>query len=542
MRLTKLTLLLAIGIVPLFGQAQESRISPENWFNLDFKADSVMGISTEKAYTELLKGRKPSTVITAVIDGGVDIHHEDLRDVLWINKKDASNSGKDEDHNGYINDKYGWSFIGNPSGENVHYDNLEVTRLVRELAPKYADKVPTSLMSPTEHKEFIHYNQALRAYNQKLEDANYGQLNYSSLIAKVDTIAQKVGKSIETIQLSDFESFDPQDSKDRLALQIIYKGVEEEGTFDKFYNQLKEAKNYYSNQVNYHLNQEFDPRNIVGDDYENASERFYGNNDVKGADAEHGTHVAGIIGANRFNDLGIKGVADAVQIMSLRVVPDGDERDKDVANAIRYAADNGAKVINMSFGKAFSKNKQIVDEAVKYAISKDVLLVQAAGNDGQNLDTHPSFPNKFFTDSLGYTIGEAEPWITVGATRWELNDELVANFSNYGLKSVDVFAPGVRIYSALPESTYKEMDGTSMASPVVAGLASLIRSYYPEFTALETKQVIMASVTKIDEKVKISADDRSTQEVFLDEISVSGGIVNAYQAIIEADKLRMSKK
>ena len=281
---------------------------------------------------------------------------------------------------------------------------------------------------------------------------------------------------------------------------------------------------------------DFDPRtDSVGDNYLNSNDRNYGNNNITGPDAEHGTHVAGIIAAIRNNDLGIKGVADNVKIMAIRAVPDGDERDKDVASSIRYAVDNGAKIINMSFGKAYPWDKKVVDEAVKYAVSRGVLLVHAAGNDGKNTEKEESYPNRLFTDSIGVTMGTAAGWIEVGATGWKNDEELLASFSNYGGKTVDVFAPGVKINSAFPGSTYKENDGTSMASPVVAGLAAMIWSYYPQFTAVQVKDIIMNSVTKVEQKVKIK-EDGSNKKVLLSDISVTGGVVNAYNAMLLAEK------
>jgi len=275
----------------------------------------------------------------------------------------------------------------------------------------------------------------------------------------------------------------------------------------------------------------------VGDDYLNSNERTYGNNDVTGPDAMHGTHVSGIIAASRSNDIGIGGVSDRARIMAIRVVPDGDERDKDVANGIRYAVDNGAKVINMSFGKGYSWDKKVVDEAVKYAMSKDVLLVHAAGNDSRNTERKDNYPNKRFADSLGVEKGElVVPWIEVGASGWKDDDDLVAGFSNYGKKTVDVFAPGVKIKSTVPHSLYKEEDGTSMAAPVVAGLAALIRSYYPKLTALQVKDVIMNSVSTVNHKVKVKVDD-SSEKMLLSDICASGGIVNAYKALKLAAKM-----
>lgn len=538
---SKLTIVLfAIYILPFTGFAQsKTDKAPENWYNLDYKTDKVMGISTEKAY-DLLKGRKASPVIVAVIDGGVDVNHEDLKDVLWINEKDSNGNKKDNDKNGYINDKYGWNFIGNPNGENVNFDNLEVTRLISDYEPKYISVLPSTKLSAKERKEFVAYQKMISEYTDKMEEAQFGELNYAKLLQNLDKIVTAIEKDPKSISKADLDAYNTSSEQEKNALRIAKKEVDK-SNFASFYNDVKEATDYYTAQTKYHLNKEYNSRSIVGDDYEDASQRYYGNNDVKGPDASHGTHVAGIIAATRNNGLGINGVADHAKIMSVRIVPNGDERDKDVANGIRYAVDNGAKVINMSFGKGYAYNKKTVDEAVKYAMDHDVLLVHAAGNDGKDNDITSNFPTKYFTDSEDAVTGEATNWITVGATSWKLDDKLLADFSNFGYKSVDVFAPGVDIYSTMPENSYKNQQGTSMAAPVVAGLAAILRSYYPELTAQEVKEIIMNSVTKVDQKIKIKKDG-STKKVYLDEISVSGGIVNAYNAIVEANRYSENKK
>ncbi|MBE8723123.1 S8 family peptidase [Sphingobacterium pedocola] len=532
--------LLGIGILPFMGFAQDKKDTPPaNWFNLDYKRDGIMGISTEKAY-ELLKGKKPTPVVVAVIDGGVDVEHEDLKEVLWINKKDSNNDGKDDDGNGYIDDKYGWNFIGGASGENVNHDNLEVTRLIAKYEPKYISVLPSTPLSESERREFVAYQKMISDYTTKMDEAQFGETNYGRLKQELDNIVSAIGKDPKDITKADFDIFNAISDRQKMAVRIAKKELEK-NSFEKFYADIKDADTYFGDQVKYHLNKDFNPRPIVGDNYENAMEQFYGNNDVKGPDADHGTHVAGIIGAKRDNGKGVNGVSDQVKIMAIRVVPNGDERDKDVANGIRYAVDNGAKIINMSFGKGYFYNKKVVDEAVKYAIEKDVLLVHAAGNDGKNVDISKNYPTKYFTDSLGAITGEATSWITVGATSWKLDGDLLAEFSNYGYKTVDVFAPGVAIHSTMPDSKYKDQQGTSMAAPVVSGLAALLRAYYPQLTAQETKDIILKSVTKVDQKVKINQDG-SSKKVYLDEISTGGGIVNAYNAIVEANKYISNKK
>lgn len=542
MAFSKLRSAFLLLLFPILSFGQTKDTPPANWFNLDYERDGVMGISTEKAYEQLLSGKKSTTVVVAVIDGGVDVNHEDLKDIIWINEKDSAATGTDEDGNGYINDRYGWNFIGNANGENVHYDNLEVTRLVRELEPRYVSVLPSTPMSGEERREFAEYQKMVTYYANKTQEARFGQVSYTGLKRVVDSMVARIGKENPT--LADFDNYKADGDLEKMALRIVKKELKDEPDFGVFYTDLEDGVEHFNNQVDYHLNKEFDSRHIVGDDYENSRERYYGNADVTGPDADHGTHVAGIIGAVRTNDIGIKGVADDVRIMVLRTVPDGDERDKDVANSIRYAVENGAKVINMSFGKAFAKDKAVVDDAVRFAMDNDVLLIHAAGNDGQDNDATPNFPNRNFVDSLGINKGEASAWIEVGASQWNNDGDLVAPFSNYGRRSVDVFAPGVKIHSTMPGSTYKDQQGTSMAAPVVAGLAALIRSYYPELPAVEVKRIIMQSVTRVDQRVKVAGPDGRNMRVSMNDICVTGGVVNAYRAMELAEQAagRLTKK
>lgn len=525
-----------IFLSSFYSIAQEESPKP-NWQNLDLQQDGVFGISTEKAY-QLIKDKKGVPVIVAVIDGGIDEEHEDLKSVMWQNKKEIAGNNIDDDGNGYVDDIYGWNFIGSEIG-NVHYDNLEITRLVRKLQPKYASVVNTTPLEEQEKKEFERYKKLITDYMDKLQRAKMGQTNYTMLKKYIDQIVEKIGKKEPS--LADFEKYSTKDEGEQKALKIIKSELKDEPSFEKFYKNIKEGVDYFNTQVKYHLNIDFNSRDTVGDDYSKSFERYYGNSDVTGPDAKHGTHVAGIIGAVRDNGIGIKGVADNVQIMGVRAVPDGDERDKDVANSIRYAVDNGAKVINMSFGKAYAWDKAVVDSAVRYAMSKDVLLVHAAGNDSKNIDKDKNYPSQYYTDSAGLVIGTAPAWIEVGASSWKNDEDLPAKFSNYGKKSVDVFAPGVKINSAIPGSKYEENDGTSMASPVVAGLAALIRSYYPQFTAAEVKEIIMESVTKVKHKVKVR-EEGANRRVNFNDLCVSGGVVNAYNALELAAKKAAKKR
>lgn len=514
----KITAVALLAALPFLANAQQK----PNWQNLDLKTDSVFGISTEKAYKELLKGKKSTPVIVAVLDGGVDLTHEDLKRVIWTNKKEIAGNGKDDDKNGYIDDVNGWNFLGGPKG-SIEFETLELTRLVRRDNARFAN-VTAANVPAKDKADYEAYLKNREEVEKELATAKSNLAGITGFKNVLDGVVKKIGKPYPTEE--DWKNYTPQGAQETRIKETILNLLKEMD-FKTFYDsQIAEGYKYYYNQVNYNYNVDYDPRSIVGDDPNNSKERFYGNNDTKGPDALHGSHVAGIIGADRTNKLGIMGVADNVLIMGVRNTPNGDERDKDVANAIRYATDNGAKIINMSFGKSYSWDKAAVDEAVKYAVSKDVLLVHAAGNDNNNLEVENNFPTNKYLDG-----GVASSWITVGASGPKDDETLKAAFSNYGKTTVDVFAPGVRILSTVPDGNkYIEEDGTSMAAPVVSGLAALIRSYYPKLTAVQVKEIIMKSVVKVNHNVTTLKGADPVSIPFAD-LCVTGGIVNTYNAL-----------
>lgn len=510
--------LLALVCGTLQANAQKS-----NWQNLDLAADSVFGISTEKAYRELLSQKHASPVLVAVIDGGSDTAHEDLRSIIWNNPKEIPGNGRDDDHNGYIDDVHGWDFIGSARGD-VNQDNLELVRLLRQQQAKFG-QLTSADGAGGDTTGYAGYQQLKEEYNAKYQQANNVMRNMERFGNILDGIVQHIGKPAPT--LADFTAYKPANSVENRVLDVVEAQMQEGKDYNTIRkNDIGAAVDHFKDELAYHLNMSFDPRAIVGDDYNNTAERYYGNADVTGPAADHGTHVAGIVAAVRDNNKGIMGVCNAAAVMVVRVVPDGDERDKDVANGIRYAVDNGAKVINMSFGKSYSPAKAAIDEAVKYAMQQDVLLVHAAGNDSQNNDSVVNYPNRTYADGSG----TAAAWLEVGASGVNNDAHLAAPFSNYGARSVDVFAPGVNIYSTTPNSSYGTHSGTSMAAPVVTGLAATIRAYYPSLTAVQVKNIIMQSVVKINHPVSIHENGKET-EVNFASLCVSGGVVNAYQAL-----------
>jgi subtilisin family serine protease len=503
---------------------------PKNWFNLDFEKDSIFGVSTERAYNEVLKGRKSKKIIVAVIDDGIDYKHEDLKDIIWVNKDEIPNNGKDDDNNGYIDDVHGWNFIGGKD-TSISDDTYEITRLFRKLNLKYYS-VDEDTLTHEDKKEYIYFKNKLKpVFLEKYYEASSGFIQIQQLIDAIEKIEKELGNNITEKKLKTYKANNLVDEA-AVKNMLVYLGFGL--SIEEIKNEFKAVVNNFKTDVMVGYNTAFDNRkSVVGDNYDDPTDRYYGNNDYKGPDGKHGTHVAGIIGAVRDNEIGIKGIADNIEIMIIRVVSNGDERDKDVANGIRYAVDNGASVINMSFGKAYSTNKEWVDEAVKYAEEKDVLLIHGAGNEAKNIDVYENYPTANYNQG-----GKAKNWIEVGASYWAIGKNFATSFSNYGETNVDVFAPGVSINSTTPDDKYSEFSGTSMASPVTAGVAALIRSYFPNLTAVQTKEILMKTVIKVDGEVRKPGTNNA---VNLNKLCVSGGVVNAYKAVLLAAKTKGEK-
>jgi cell wall-associated protease len=513
----------------LFAQPESA---PDNWFNLDPQADGVQGVSTERVYAELLQGRTGETVIVAVIDSGVDAEHEDLSEVMWVNEDEIPGNGIDDDNNGYIDDIHGWNFIGGPNG-NVAEDTYEIARLYKMYEERF-DGVNPDDLNKKDKAEYDRYMEIKETIDEQRAEMQSNVDFYSGLIEKLGMLKETLGK--EDITAEDLEGFEPEDPDLIQAVAILQNVFAQGATLPEVEEQLQGGIDYFSNSLNYGYNPDFDPRNIVGDNYMDSYDRNYGNNDVEGPDASHGTHVAGIIAAVRGNGVGMDGVADNVQIMSIRAVPDGDERDKDVANAIIYAVDNGATIINMSFGKGYSWDKEAVDAAVRYAEKHDVLMVHAAGNSSQDNDATDNFPNDGYERGGLFKRKDARNWLEVGALSWNGGP---AGFSNYGQGNVDLFAPGVDIYSTVPDSEYASFSGTSMASPVTAGVAALLRSYFPELSARQVREILMDSVDPINEEVTLPG---SEETIRFSELSVTGGVVNAFNAVELASQTKGKRK
>ncbi|MFN6379899.1 MAG: S8 family peptidase [Flavobacteriales bacterium] len=501
------------------------------WQHGDAASDNIIGVSSFKAMNELLKDKKPTPIIVAVLDSGTETFHPDLKNNLWVNTDEIPANGIDDDKNGYIDDMHGWSFIGGKDGD-VGGDNLEFTRIYKGLKDKFEGKEAASI-AKEDKKEYERYLKFKTGYEERVKKAKEEKAQFDqfySVYQMADGMMKgATGKDEYTVE--DLKALQPKDEMTsgfrEMMVQVMEAGLTE---------QLGAWREHVEDQMQYSYNLELDTRQIVGDNYADPRERIYGNNHIDGPKAEHGTHVAGIIGATH-NEFGINGISSSAKLMIVRCVPGGDERDKDVANAIRYAVDNGAKIINMSFGKSYSPNKDVVDEAVRYAESKGVLLIHAAGNDSKNIDKNDNFPNKKYLDGKSCTT-----WLEVGASG-STKEALVAPFSNYGKKSVDVFAPGVDVYSTMTGDSYKKESGTSMAAPVTAGVAAALWSYYPNLTALQVKEILMKSAVPY-KKLKVTLPGSETEEkpegkkIAFGSLSKTGAIVNLYQAMLMAEKMK----
>ncbi|ANW97340.1 hypothetical protein AXE80_14010 [Wenyingzhuangia fucanilytica] len=506
----------------------------QTWSHADLATDSIPGISLEKAY-EFLKDRKSVPVIVAVTDSGSDITHEDLAAKVWTNPKEIAGNGIDDDKNGFIDDIHGWNFLG-----STYDENLELTRLYRQQKPLYEGKTEADFKKEKDLKKFKDFKALEEDFKSNLERVKKGQaqyMQYEDMLKATDVAMQNLtGK--EDYTLEDLKAitstFDFVNSQKEMAIKILESGSSVEEQLE----QLEPAVDYYTSQVNSYYNINFNGRAKLNDDGYSMKTKVYGDNNVKdqGDDEIHGTHVSGIVLADRNNHLGVNGVVDNALLMAVRVVPNGDEYDKDVALGIRYAVDNGAKVINTSFGKGYSPNAEWVYDAIKYAAKKDVLIVNAAGNDGQNIDEKPSYPKDIEKGDKEVS----DNFLTVGAATRFYNENLPADFTNYGKANVDVFAPGHDIYNTVPNNGYKSLSGTSMASPATAGVAALIRSYFPELSASQVKHIIMNSGTLVNLEVLLPKGEGKL--VPFTELSKSGRIVNAYNAVKMAAEMVAKKK
>jgi cell wall-associated protease len=507
---------------------------PRNWPYLDPTADSVAGISLYKAY-ELLKGRASVPVVVGIIDSGVDLAHEDLRDVIWSNPKEIAGNNTDDDKNGYTDDLNGWNFMGAKDGTTYEYDQPEITQTYTLLKGKY-DQANRANLSPAEKRQYDTYQAAKKLFLQRYQGVRSKRLAFSDT-TQFWKVAARIGTLLPDSALTQkaIRTVNPGNDSVAIAVRDLLASAYNPayGSFLAYTKLIRlnwaRFRLVTASDADIAYNPAYNPRQAVGDNPADPTERYYGSPTLVIGQSQqlavHGSHVAGIIAARRGNGIGIDGIADNARIMMVAVVPaNGDERDKDVANGIRYAVENGAKVINMSFGKRLSPFKEQVDAAIRYAEEHDVLIVHAAGNNGENFDSIPAYP------SARYENGQiAQNVLVVGNNTWRLDGGLAARSSNYGLQTVDLFAPGTDILSTVPTNQYAVFSGTSMAAPHTAGVAALLRSYFPTLTAVQVKDILLKSSYKPG--IVVRKPGRSTQQVPFSSLSRTGGLLNAYEAV-----------
>ena len=545
-KLVRLALIVFL-IVPFLSFAQPSagsKYASHDWQLKDFATDSVHGASVTKAYNELLKGKKSQTVIVAVIDAGLDTAHEDLQGRVWTNKKEIPNNGIDDDKNGYIDDVHGWNYLGGKGGRNIETESSEESRVYYKLHNEFGTTIDSTHLTAAQKADYRDW--ITMRDKRRTDSANsIERLARVQMLKGIIDSTNTTWKGILKQDSLTIQNITAGTTTDTAALRLQAfladfaetRGIPLELPMDALLDAGKSQLSALQKTVS---GDTTDPnaqrKEVVGDRYDDITDRNYGNNNVAAGTPTHGTHVSGIIAANRGNGIGMDGIADNVLIMPLRAVPDGDERDKDIALAIRYAADNGARIVNMSFGKPYSPGKAWIDDAVKYAAQKDVLLLHAAGNDAHDIDTINAYPTAVY---LG-TSTHAPNFIAVGASAGGPDSMLTASFSNYGKRETDFFAPGVQVYSTIPGSKYASFSGTSMATPVVAGVAALVLEYYPTLSAKQLKYVLEQSVSRYPGDI-VSTPGTDTKTDFAN-LSETGGIVNAYNALKLAATLKGERK
>ncbi len=521
----KLQSLITVVFVLIFSTVIAIPDTTHIWYHDDPTATGNMGISLTEAYQFAAdKNLKANEVVVAVIDSGIDTAHVDLIGNLWVNKGEIPHNGVDDDKNGYVDDIHGWNFLGNEDGYCVEGETLEQTRIYREYKKRFAGKSKKEI-AKEEKQDFKEWLAIKKEFEKERLSAQNALKNITLGLKAYDNSVEMIQKYLkkEEFTREEVESIKSEDERLQAAISFYLFPFGSEMSRED----LVSAKEYYEEQVNKRLNVNYNPRKPVDDDVTNINDSLFGNNILYPEGSNHGTGVSGILGAVRGNGIGLDGIAPNVKIMMIRVVPGGDEYDKDVALAIRYAVKMGAKIINCSFGKDYSPNKNFVDEAVRYAAVNDVLIVHASGNDGRNIDKGRNFPTKYL-DNPAIT---ADNWIEVGASDKKEGLNLAAEFSNYG-KEVDIFAPGVDIFSTNVKSKFGFSDGTSDAAPVVSGVAALLLSYFPELSAIELKSYIMQSGTdKSDVIVYLPNDYGKKKKTKFGKLSASGKIVNAYSAL-----------
>lgn len=537
----------------------QKKQSDLDWYNCSFEQDGVYGCEVNKAY-EFLKGKKlKKRPLVALIGTGMDVEHEDLKESIWLNKKEKAD-GKDNDKNGWIDDRNGWNFLGGKDGQVMESLMQEGDREFLRLKDKYADyftgngeffKVidgkKTKVPAPENLSEYSYYKNEVVPESRLA--ATYGGWKIGYIVQEyAEMFKKELDKKYPEHEKHTFQEFQtcydpkaPQDSLRDVAFTLIamgfqvYKTEDLDVVYDRFVKTIvSHGKETYEKTLAQMGN---DGReDIVGDNYLDINDSKYGNNVLLTSEAATGTMQAGIVGGKRGNGLGGDGIVDQAEIMCLRVsAGKGEPYLKDMALAIRYAVDHGADVIVLPQQNTLypENQKAWMSEALRYAEDKGVLVIVPVWELSRDLAKQTFFPNRWMDGSK-----ELTNLMVIASSDKNGNPSMN---SNYGAKELDLFAPGINVYSAYMGDTYKMGTGVGLAAASVAGVAALIKGYYPNLTGTQIRNLLIENVTSrkgAEVEKGIIVDGKQAQDLFLfEDLCLSGGILNAYQAIMAADKL-----
>jgi subtilisin family serine protease len=554
----KIYILIASLLIGVAGYAQN-----ENWHHLA-PEDGVFGAAIERAHAAaresgLRPARRPITI--ALIGGGIDISHKAISDIIWVNRRERRINGRDNDRNGWIDDRHGWNFLGNDTMTINSLSTMgdrEFLRLKDKynhflfvedgIAYMFDDELGALVETepPADMEEFEYF---LRVVTEsELAETNRGVMLAKAVVWYIREIGHSMRMAYpeRVLTRTDFGEFvRAQQSTTAMQdalfafidLMFMSANTEDWNTMAAFadteFIPIQELRHERAMARRFPRERE-----LIGDDPNDLNDKGYGNNNLLANNALRNTMIAGIIGAGG-GQSEIRGITNNVQIMTLRIEADfGEPYMKDMALAIRYAVEQGADIIQLgATNRLFPRHQSHwVEEALRYAEQRNVLVVIPVRDLSSNLDDFPFYPNR------NLSTGTLSNIITVAASDSLGNPFLWANFSETEL---DIFAPGVEIKSAMPGNRYAIDSGSAYAAAMVTGVAAFIKNYFPQITPAQMRQLLIDTVTdrsdaEVEKQYRATAGSmrgRIATDLFLfSDLCVSGGILNAERAIKEAGR------
>lgn len=517
--------------------------TPLDWHLRSLGPDSIWGAGIEKAY-QMLDGKKAKKKVrVAVISRGFDMEHEDLVDVLWTNKKEKPGNGSDDDKNGYIDDVHGWNFLGTKDGRDVIYTSEAISREFDKIRARF-EELDAKGRSRTlaEKDEYMQYLNLAR--ESKIEGMYMSTILAKNIAKGMEEINQKLHEAYPNDSDFTYEQFlkivpapETLDSLNDIAYNVnmlIWGFSQKQMWSDRYKTRYDNAQSYEKQYQDLKARQK-DERGMIGDNMNDINDAQYGNANLLTGNPSVGTGLAGVIAAKRGNDIGIDGIADNAELMLIRAVPEGDGYDKDIAVAIRYAIKNGADIILIATHKKVAEDKDIVRLALEEAEQEDILIVHAVGESPRDIDNNPTYPSGLKEDGSYYNN-----FINVAASNV---NGLPLSLSNYGKKNVDLFAPGVDVYSCDAGDNYFKLTGTNASAAVVTGVAALIKSRFPKLTASQIKEIIVSTATNAPTEGVFypfvsEASNETPKTAQYSDLCRSGGIIDAAAAVQKAMNIK----